>query len=134
MKARVWPRESLHAPVKHWLQTRCEQGDSKAALVRLRLQAAQSALGFDSVSKAAGGSVTLLPAGETGVSGRNTGSGGRAGVVSSVTLGLAASEKTGDSPGVGSAIIFLGRAGVYKHFRVKTRMGRFKPTTGCDAF
>jgi hypothetical protein len=110
--------ESLHAPVKHWLQTRCEQGDNKAALVRVRLQAAHSALGFDSLSNAAGGSVTLVSTGETGVSGRKIGSGGRAGVVvSSATLGLAASEKTGDSPGVGSANIFLGRVGVYKRYR-----------------
>ena len=119
MKGREWCQESLHAPVRHWLQTRCEQGDNKAALVRVRLQAAHSALGFDSVSKAAGGSVNLVSTGETGVPGRKTGSGGRAGVVvSSATLGLAASEKTGDSPGVGSANIFLGRAGVYKRFRL----------------
>jgi hypothetical protein len=108
----------LHGPVKHGLQTRCEQGDNKAALVRVRLQAAHSALDFGSLSKAAGGSVALVSTGETGVSGRKIGSGGRAGVVvSSATPGLAASEKTGDSPGVGSANIFLGRAGVYKRFR-----------------
>lgn len=43
--------------------------------------------------------------------------------VSSASLGLAASEKTGDSPGVGSANIFLGRAGVYKWFRVELARG-----------
>ena len=119
--------------MKHWLQTKCEQGDSKAALVSVLLQAAHNAFGFDSVPKTAGGSVALVLTGEIGVSGRKIG--GRVGVVvSSATLGLAASEKTGDSPGVGRANIFLGRAGVCKGFRSRIGLRRFRHTKGCEAF